>query len=1055
MKISYFFIDRPVFAIVISAIIFIAGALSLLRLPVNEYPNITPPVVEVKAAYPGAPAEMVEKVIAIPIEENVNGAKNMISMASRSSNDGTYSLECTFRPGSDPDIDAVEVQNRVLQSQDSLPRYVINNGVIVGKRTPTTLMIISVYSPHRTYDSLFLSNYAQIHIIDPVTRTPGVGDYDQHGHDFAMRLWVKPDRMAALGITAGDVRDAIEAQNQETPTGQIGAPPSAPGTNLQFNVVANNEITQPEVYNNMIVRHATDGSVLRLRDFGHAVMGSRNYSTFTSLNGLPVTSIMLYQLPDANALQVERAVKNTMDELAKNFPPDVKYAITMDSTTFIVASIKEVLITLAIAILLVFFVVYLFLGSLRATLIPVLAVPVSLVGTLAVYAVLGFSINLLTLFGLVLAIGLVVDDAIIVVEASERHLEEGAEPVEAARLAMKDVSRAVIAIALVLSFVFIPIAFIPGITGSLYRQFALTLAASILLSALVALSLTPALCALLLKKSHKNSRNPIHWCIAKFNAGFTWLEGAYHGLLARMVRHWKWGAAAMLLLSLVCGLFLWTLPSGFVPDEDQGYFYVTLTLPEGSSLQRTAAIAKRAEAIVDKLPGVRFVNTLGGYTYLEDSNQPNAATLVVDLKPWEEREAGGLDVTTVMQRTQDALEGIAAVQVTPLTPAAVPGLGESGGFTFQLQDRSGHDMAYLADQARLLADKAEEQPALSDMFDSVHMQVPQVNVHINRDKANTLGVPVSGVVDSLQMFLGGITVNNFTRFGRIYKTILQAEPKYRSDPKDINSIFVRSSEPSGTAMVPLSNLVTSTPTLGPNIVQRFNLYRSVEVSGSNAQGYSTGQALSTMEKLAKDLPQGMGYQWSGIAYQQQQAGGTSGLVFGLSLIFVFLTLAAQFESWSVPVAILFAVPTGIIGAFLAIWIRGIDNNIYVQIGIVTLIGLTAKNAVLIVEFATQQIVEGKSPYEATMEASRLRLRPIVMTSLAFLFGMLPLIIASGAGSNSRHALGTAVFGGMLSTTVLAIFFVPIFFLVIAERKQRPVANQPERHSLMSPEGEAH
>ena len=492
VKISYFFIDRPVFAIVISAVIFIAGALSLLHLPVNEYPNITPPVVEVKAAYPGAPAEMVEKVIAIPIEENVNGAKNMISMASRSSNDGTYSLECTFRPGSDPDIDAVEVQNRVLQSQDSLPRYVIDNGVIVGKRTPTTLMIISVYSPHRTYDSLFLSNYAQIHVIDPVTRTPGVGDYDQHGHDFAMRLWVKPDRMAALGITAGDVRDAIEAQNQETPTGQIGAPPSAPGTNLQFNVVANNEITRPEVYNDMIVRHAADGSVLRLRDFGHAAMGSRNYSTFTSLNGLPVTSIVLYQLPDANALQVERAVKNTMDELAKNFPPDVTYAITMDSTKFIVASIKEVLITLVIAIVLVFFVVYLFLGSLRATLIPVLAVPVSLVGTLAVYAVLGFSINLLTLFGLVLAIGLVVDDAIIVVEASERHLEEGAEPVEAARLAMKDVSRAVIAIALVLSFVFIPIAFIPGITGSLYRQFALTLAASILLSALVALSLTPA-----------------------------------------------------------------------------------------------------------------------------------------------------------------------------------------------------------------------------------------------------------------------------------------------------------------------------------------------------------------------------------------------------------------------------------------------------------------------------------------------------------------------------------------------------------------------------------
>lgn len=1054
MKFSYFFIERPVFAMVISAIIFIAGALSLVYLPINEYPNITPPVVEVKAAYPGAPAEMVEKVIAITIEENVNGAKDMISMASRSSNDGTYSLECTFRPGSNPDIDAVEVQNRVLQSQDSLPRYVINNGVIVGKRTPTTLMILSLYSPDGTYDSLFLSNYAQIHVIDPVTRTPGIGDYDQHGHDFAMRLWVNPDRMAALGITAGDVRDSIETQNQQTPTGQIGAPPSAPGTNLQFSVLANNEITEPEVYENMIVRHAPDGSVLRFRDFGRVSLGARNYSTFTSLNGLPVTSIMLYQLPDANALQVERAVKKTMEQLAKDFPPGVKYAITMDSTTFIVASIKEVLITLGIAIVLVFLVVYLFLGSLRATLIPVLAVPVSLVGTLAVYALLGFSINLLTLFGLVLAIGLVVDDAIIVVEASERHLQQGVGSVEAARLAMKDVSRAVIAIALVLSFVFIPIAFIPGITGSLYRQFALTLASSVLLSALVALSLTPALCGLLLKQTEKNPKNPITWLIDKFNAGFAWMEGKYQDLLARLLGHWIWAAVAMALLCGCIGLLLWVVPTGFVPNEDQGYFYIALTLPEGTSLQRTAEVARQAEAIVDKLPGVRFVNTLGGFTYLEDSNQPNAATLVVDLKPWKERGGAGLDIVTIMSNAQSSLRKIAAAEVTPLTPAAVPGLGGSGGFTFEMQDRSGHSMQYLADQALSLSNKARKQPALADVFDSVHMQVPQIDVDINRDKANTLGVPISGVVDSLQMFLGGITVNNFTLFGRVYKTILQAEPKYRSDPDDIRSIYVRSTEPGGNAMVPLSNLVTTTATLGPNIVQRFNLYRSVEISGSSAPGYSSGQALSTMDKLGKTLPQGMGYQWSGIAYQQEKSGGTSGLVFALSLVFVFLTLAAQFESWTVPMAILFAVPTGIIGALVSIWLRGIDNNIYVQIGIVTLIGLTAKNAVLIVEFATAQMAEGQSALEATLEASRLRLRPIIMTSLAFIFGMLPLIISSGAGSNSRHALGTTVFGGMISTTLLAVFFVPIFFLAIMQPRERKNAKSGESPSSEPEKSEA-
>lgn len=1035
MKISNFFIDRPVLSIVLSAIIFIAGALSLLKLPINEYPNITPPVVDVKAGYPGAPAEMIEKTIAIPIEENVNGAKNLISMASRSANDGTYSLECTFRPGSDPDIDAVEVQNRVLQAQDSLPRYVIDNGIIVGKRTPTTLMIISLYSPHKTYDSLFLSNYAQIHVIDPITRTQGVGDYDQHGHDFAMRLWVDPSRMAALGVTAADVKNAVETQNLQTPTGQIGGPPSAANTNLQFNVIANNEITRSDTYENMIIRHAADGSVLRLRDFGHVALGARNYSTFTSLNGLPVTSIMLYQLPDANALKVERSVKKTLDELSKNFPADVKYAITMDSTNFIVESIKEVLYTLVISLALVFLVIYLFLGNLRATLIPVLAVPVSLVGTLAVYALLGFSINLLTLFGLVLAIGMVVDDAIVVVEATERHLQEGAEGREAARRAMGDVSRAVMSIALVLTFVFVPIAFIPGVSGSLYRQFALTLASAVLLSALVALTLTPALCGLLLKKSHPNSRNFVSWFILKFNAGFTRGEHLYQRLLEKSIERWLLAAVAMLLICAATFLLLYTLPSGFVPEEDQGYFYMALTMPEGTSLQRTQKVASRAEAILDKMPGVQYVNTLGGYTYLEDSNQPNAATLVVDLKPWSQRGAGeGTD--ELMTRAQQELSGLADAQVTPLPPAAVPGLGGSGGFTFELQDRSGHNIEYLADVARTLSEKAKRQDSLADVFDSVKTQVPQVTMQIDRDKANSLGVPISGIVDSLQMFLGGITVNNFTRFGRIYKTIVQASPEYRSDPKDIDNIYVRTEDTSDNTMVPLSNLVTLTPSLGPNVVQRFNLYRSVEISGENSAGHSSGQALATMEKLARGLPRGTSYQWSGIAYQQEKSGGTSGVVFVLSLLFVFLILAAQFESWFIPLAIIFAVPTGALGAFLSIWLRGIDNNIYVQVGIVTLIGLTTKNAVLIVEFATSLIRSGRTPFEATLEAARLRLRPILMTSLAFIFAMLPLAFASGAGSNSRHALGTAVMGGMITTTFLAIFFVPIFFLAISRARHR-------------------
>lgn len=1050
MRVSDFFIDRPVLSVVFSSIIVLAGALSLIVLPVNEYPNVTPPVIQVQAGYPGAPAEMVEKTIAIPIEEQVNGAKNMVSMSSRSANDGTYTLTCTFRPGSDADIDAVEVQNRVSQAQDSLPRYVIDNGIIVGKQTPTTLMIISLYSPHNTYDSLFLSNYAQIHIIDPIYRTPGIGDFDQRGHDFAMRLWVNPIRMASLSITASDLKGAVETQNLQTPTGQLGGPPSAKGDNVQYNVIANNQLARPDEYDRMIVRHAADGSVLRLRDFGYAELGARSYSNFVSLNGHPTTSIILYPLPDANALQVERAVKQKLATLAKSFPNDVKYAITMDSTDFIVESIKEVLITLVLSLLLVFAVIYLFLGSLRATLIPVLAVPVSLVGTLAVYVVLGFSINLLTMFGMVLAIGMVADDAIVVVEATERHIAEGLSGREAARAAMGDVSRAVMAIALVLTFVFVPIAFIPGVSGSLYRQFALTLASAVLLSAFVALTLTPALCALLLRPGHRTSRNPITWLIRKFNSGFLHTEKLYSSVLHRIIRRWGWGLAAMALVGVAVFWMLFTRPTGFVPDEDQGYFYLSLTMPEGSSLERTREVALRAEAIVDKLPAVRYVNTIGGFTYLEDSNQPNSATLVVDLKPWSERGAGE-DAKAVMENASKALAGLADAEVTMLPPAAVPGLGGSGGLTLEIQDKSGHSMDQLTQVSHEFALRARSQKDLAGIFNSVQNQAPQLSVHIDRDKANTLGVPVSEIVDSLQMLLGGITVNNFTRFGRIYKTIIQAEPQYRNDPDDIDSIYVRNPAPN-SPVVPLSNLVTLTPSRGPNVVQRYNLYRSVEISGENAAGYSSGQALATMMKLGNELPSGYGYQWDGIAYQQVKAGHTSGLVFLLSLIFVFLILSAQFESWFVPFAILAAVPTGVLGAFLATWLRGIDNNIYVQVGIVTLIGLTTKNAVLIAEFATSRIREGSAPLEAALEGARLRLRPIVMTSLAFIFAMLPLVFARGAGSNSRHALGTAVAGGMISTTVLAVFFVPVFFVAIAgvQRRRKSWRNAPALAGKESP-----
>ena len=574
---------------------------------------------------------------------------------------------------------------------------------------------------------------------------------------------------------------------------------------------------------------------------------------------------------------------------------------------------------------------------------------------------------------------------------------------------MDDVSRALIAIVLVLNFVFIPMAFIPGVTGSLYRQFAITLSATTLLSSLVALTLTPTLCGLFLREARPNRCNPITWFILKFNAGFSRMENAYNRLLGKCIERWIVAAVAMFLICCIVGGLVWVLPTGFVPEEDQGYFYMSLTLPEGTSLQRTQKVALKAESILDKLPGVEYVNTLGGYTYLEDSNQPNAATLVVDLKPWSERGSKDLSIEAVMDRAREVLRDLPEAEATPLTPAAVPGLGESGGFTFQLQDRAGTSIENLADVAREFSDKASKDPALADVFNSVKTQVPQVNISIDRDKANTLGVPIANIVDSLQMFLGGMTVNNFTRFGRIYKTIVQAAPQFRSDPKDINEIYVRAEDGDGGTMIPLSNLVSVTPSLGPNIIQRFNLYRSVEISGENTPDHSTGQALDAMERIAHGLPQGMGYQWSGIAYLQQQSGNTSAIIFALSLLFAFLILAAQFESWFIPLSVILAVPTGALGAFLAIWMRGIDNNIYVQIGVVTLIGLTAKNAVLIVEFAVQQIRRGASPLEATLDAARLRLRPILMTSFAFVFGMLPLVIASGAGVQQSPCPGNGRF----------------------------------------------
>lgn len=1049
MNFSKFFIHRPIFAIVISLLIVLVGGLAIFSLPIAQYPQITPPTVQVSATYPGANAATVEQSVAIPIEGTVNGAENMIYMSSRSSNNGAYTLTCTFKVGTNVDIAAVDVQNRVQQAQGQLPAEVISNGITVKKRSPSMLMIITLYSPDSSYDSLFLSNYAAIHVIDPLSRVPGIGDYMQIGQTYSMRVWTNPGRMASLGVTATDVAQAIQEQNVTLPGGQIGAPPAPKGTQYQYSVLTQGQLTTAQQYDNMIIRTLPGGSILRLKDIGYADLGGQDYSYYSRLNGAPSTTIILFQLPSANALTAAKGVTEAMERLAKDFPPGVKYNVTMDSTLFITASLKEVLKTLIEALLLVLLVVYLFLGTFRATLIPMLAVPVSLIGAFAAFTALGFSINTLTMFGLVLAIGLVVDDAIVVVEAVQHHIEEGMSPLEAAEKAMSEVSGPVIAIALVLTSVFVPVAFIGGITGQLYKQFALTLAVSIILSALVALTLTPALCATMLGPP-KPVRGPLGWLTRGFARFFERTTAAYMKGAQRVIRRWGLAICGLVIIIACIGVLLKSLPSGFVPNEDNGYFFIGFILPDGASLQRTSAVTDKAEAILGKMPGVADVLSIGGFSFLTQATQSNTASLVVRLKPWDERTGKGMDVFSIMRRAAGALNNLPQALVIPFVPPQIPGLGISGGFQFELEDRSGTSTTQqLAEAAQQFSAAAGKEPALANLYNSFRTSVPQVKVSVDRDKAKTLGVPIDSVYASLQTFLGGLIINDFNRFGRVYKVMLQAEPQYRSTPQDISDIYVRTA--SGQ-MAPLSTLVSVGPATGPDIIQRYNLYRSAEISGAAAPGYSSGQALNAMEAVAKKaLPSSMGYDWTSTAYQERESSGQQGPIFLLALAFVFLFLAAMYESWAVPLAVILGIPLGVLGAYLGVWMRGLQNDVYAQIGVVMLIGLTAKNAILIVEFAKMRHDQGHKLVDAALEGAQLRFRPILMTSLAFILGLLPLMIAAGAGAASRHSLGTTVVCGMISATILEVFFIPVLYVVIqgmSERSKRraevpvPVQSDP-------------
>ncbi|WP_218509646.1 efflux RND transporter permease subunit [Variovorax sp. dw_308] len=1026
MKFSHFFIDRPIFASVISIVLVLAGAVAMLNLPIAQFPEITPPQISVTATYPGASSEVVSQNIAAPIEQQVNGADHMMYMNSTSSSTGNMTLSVYFEIGTDPSLAQVDVQNRVNLALPTLPSAVSSQGVSVAKKSQAFMMIVAIYSPDNSNDPTFIANYANISVLDAIKRVPGANQSSIFGSpDYAMRLWLKPDRMASLGLTATDVQQAVAAQNQQYAAGRLGASPTAGPVQQTIPVATSGRMTEPSEFENIILRASRDsnGAIVRVKDIGRAELGAKDYSIRSKYNGKTATLIAIYQQPGANALQVAKDVKVLLAEMKKSFPPGLDYDIALDTTEFVQESIKEVVHTFVEALVLVVLVVFLFLQSFRATLVPILAVPVSILGAFIGMTAMGFSINMLTLFGMVLAIGIVVDDAIVVVENVERNMAEfGLPPKEAAKHAMDEVSGPVVAIVLVLCAVFIPVAFLSGITGQLYKQFAITIAVSVVLSGLVALTLSPALAAILLKpQAHGEKKGFFGW----FNKKFDRLTDGYGRSVQLAIK--RVGIAAILIVGMVAimmGLFR-KVPSSFLPVEDQGYIFTAAIMPDAASLDRTELATDRAQAWFSKQPAVKSVASVPGFSLIDSQLKSNAGVLFVSLKGFAERQAPGDKADALIHEAGKEFASYQDAVMIPVNPPSIPGLGTTGGFEFWVQSEGDATLQRVEQVTRELIAKSRERPELRGVTSTINTRSRQLMVDVDRDKAESLGVPVEAVYTTLQTLFGSLYVSQFPKNSRLFQVILQAEPDYRTKPDDLQNMYVRNRD---GKMVPLKALATTRYVAGGDIVTRFNNFTAAKITGDAAVGYSSGQALDAMEELAREvLPAGFSYAWSGQSYEERKAGSTAGLVFGFALVMVFLILAAQYEKWTLPIGVLLAVPFALFGAIAAIWMRGIQNDVYFQIGLTVLIALAAKNAILIFEFAIEERAKGKSPYESALSAARLRLRPIIMTSLAFILGCIPLAIASGASSASRRSLGTGVIGGMLGATLIAIFFIPMFF----------------------------